>query len=256
MDEDSLGATIRYNAHLLDKIIKMKWIKGRGDRYKQRLERALMVWRKEGLEISEDISWAETTLEKIDEWNRQKKPIFPKRKRSKIMDIYDVIKQRRSVRCFEERDVEKENIEKVLEAGMWAPSSGNRQTWKFIVKKRVQGEKAAKGELSFKEGKWRRGSVLIYVAIDTRLYGEKEKFAGAMDAAAAIQNMLLMAHYLGLGGCWSYMADLINQSELRKQLGLDDYYYVYSAILLGYPLDFSEAPGRKPLDKAAKFIDL
>lgn len=254
MDEDLLGATIRHSAHLLDKVIKMKWIEGRGNYYREKLGRALMVWRKRGLEVSDDISWAEKTLEKFDEWNRKKKPIFAKRTYMEPMNVYDVIRQRRSVRCFEKRDVEKEKILKILEAGMWAPSSGNRQTCNFIVKRRFREEKAIKGELSLEEGKWRKGYVLIYVAIDTRLYGEKEKFAGAMDAAAAIQNMLLMAHYLGLGGCWSYMADLVNQSELKKQLGLDDYYYIYSAILLGYPLDFPETPGRKPLNKAVKFI--
>lgn len=96
--------------------------------------------------------------------------------------------------------------------------------------------------------------MLIYVAIDKRPYGKKEKYAAAMDAAAAIQNMLLMAHYLGLGGCWTYLADLVDQKKLRKELGLKDHYYLYSAILLGYPMEYPSEPCRKPLDKVTKFI--
>lgn len=254
MDQDLLGATIRHSAHRLDKVIRMKWSEGRGRRYKDKLERALMIWRRNGFKISDDISWAEVILHKYDEWNIQKTPFFSKIQYTELMNIFDVIKQRRSIRYFKHKDIEKAKILKVLEAGMWAPSSGNRQTWRFIVKKRVITEIGPKLELSFQKEKWRGGSVIIYVAIDSRPYGLKEKYAGALDAGAAIQNMLLMAHSIGLGGYWSYMADLVDQNNLRKLLELSDYYYVYSAILLGYPVGYPEAPGRKPLERIAKFL--
>lgn len=254
MDEDLLGASIRHYAHMLDKITIMKWSEGRGRVYKEKLEKALRVWRENYFDKSDDIRWAEKTLDEFNEWNRQKKPFFPERKVKKMESVYGVIKNRRSIRCFEDKDVEKEKILKVLEAGMWAPSSGNRQTWKFIVKKRLGKERPAKAELSFQKEGWKSGAVLIYVAIDRRPYGPKEKFAGAMDAAAAIQNMLLMAHSLGLGGCWSYLADLVDQNKLRKRLGLSDYYYVYSAILLGYPIGSPKAPGRKQLERTVELI--
>lgn len=254
MDEELLGASIRHYAHMLDKITTTRWREGRGRVYKEKLEKALGVWRENSFEKSDDIRWAEKTLDEFNEWNRQKKPIFPKGKVKKMESAYDVIKNRRSIRCFEDRNVEKEKILKVLKAGMWAPSSGNRQTWAFIAKKRLEKERSAKAELSFQKEGWRSGAVLIYVAIDRRPYGPKEKFAGAMDAAAAIQNMLLMAHSLGLGGCWSYLADLVDQNKLRKRLGLSDYYYVYSAVLLGYPIGSPKAPGRKPLERTVKFL--
>jgi len=94
---------------------------------------------------------------------------------------------------------------------------------------------------------------MIYVAIDERLYAEK--YSAAMDAAAAIQNMLLMAHYLELGGCWMYLSELTNQNKLQKKLGLKNYFYVYSVILLGYPAEFPKEPCRKPLEKIVRFID-
>ncbi len=96
---------------------------------------------------------------------------------------------------------------------------------------------------------------MVYVGIDQRLYGEKEKFAASMDAASAIENMLLMAHNLSLGGCWMYLADLVSQEKLRRSLNLEDYYYVYSVILLGYPVEYPEEPARKPLNKIVKFME-
>ena len=254
MDEDLLGSVIRHSAHILDKRLRRRWVKSADVYNRQRLEDALMIWRERGFEVSDDIVWAELILQKFNEWNKRKKPIIPGEKRLISDNVFDAIRQRRSVRYFENKDVEQEKIMMILEAGRWAPCSGNRQSWKFVVKKRAKQSFTAKEELSFEKEEWKRGSVLIYVAIDERLYGEKEKFAAAMDAAAAIQNMLLMAHYLGLGGCWTYLADLVNQNRLRKKLDLEDYYYIYSAVLVGYPMGHPDEPGRKPLDKIVKLL--
>jgi len=256
MDEDLLGYIIRHSAHILDKVIRRKWVQGRGAYSRKRLEKALMVWQEKGFEKTNDILWAECVLEKFDEWNEVKTPIIPKGKKVTANNIYDALRQRRSIRCFKDKDIEQEKIMKILEAGRHAPCSGNRQSWTFIVKKRFRGPPAPKSELSFDEEEWRRGSVLIYVAVDERPYGKKEKYAAAMDAAAAIQNMLLMAHYLGLGGCWTYLADLVDQNRLRTELGLKAHYYLYSAVLLGYPMEYPSEPCRKPLDKVTKFIGL
>lgn len=253
MDEDLLRTFIRYYAHILDKISRTRWIESKAvsyNRNKFRLIQAIKTWRGKNFNMDDDILWAERVIKRYNKWEEEKKPIEPiivsKEKREEG-DIYDLIKQRRSIRYFGNKDIEKEKIMKILEAGRWAPCSGNRQAWKFIVQKRVRGSYSAKPELDFEKEKRRQGSVVIYVAIDERLY--PEKYAAAMDAAAAIQNMLLMTHHLGLGGCWLYLAELVtNQNKLRKKLGLENYYYVYSAILLGYPAEFPDEPCKKPLD--------
>ena len=49
------------------------------------------------------------------------------------MDIFELIKTRRSIRNYEEKPVLKETISKIVEAGIWAPSSLNRQPWRFVV---------------------------------------------------------------------------------------------------------------------------
>ena len=49
------------------------------------------------------------------------------------MDIMELIKSRRSIRSFEDKEIPKELIEKIIEAGAWAPSAINMQPWKFIA---------------------------------------------------------------------------------------------------------------------------
>ena len=49
------------------------------------------------------------------------------------MDVFEAIKLRRSVRAYKDKPVEKEKIQKLLEAARLAPSAKNRQEWRFIV---------------------------------------------------------------------------------------------------------------------------
>ena len=258
MDEGLLGTFIRHNAHILDKVSKTMWTKSKAASYaqcKSRLMQAVEEWYRKRLGKSDDISWAEGVIRRYEKWEREKSLIEPTISEEKGEQdvVYDVIRHRRSMRYFKNKDIEEEKIKQILEAGRWAPSSGNRQACKFIVQKRTRGSYAAKEELDFKKERHRQGAVVVYIAVDGRLY--PEKYAAAMDAAAAIQNMLLTAHHLGIGGCWLYLAELVtNQAKLRKKLSLEDYYYIYSAILLGYPAEVPEAPGRKPLQKIARFV--
>ena len=60
------------------------------------------------------------------------------------MDILDIIRQRRSIREYKKDMPEDSDIEKILEAGRWAPSGLNNQPWRFLVIK----EKAKKNGLA------------------------------------------------------------------------------------------------------------
>lgn len=258
MDENLLGTFIRHDGHTLDKISKTTWNSNKdayNARYKSRLIKMINKWRQNGYELTDDIKWAEGVLKNYEKWGKEKGPVEPAvlGEISRDTNIFDIIRTRRSIRYFSSRDIEPEKLTQILDAGRWAPCSGNRQGWKFIIQKRGKGSFTAKSEMEFNKDKWRQGAAVIYVAIDERLY--PEKYTAAMDSAASIQNMLLMAHYLGIGACWLYMAETVtNQDRLRKRLGIDGYYNIYSAILLGYPAEEPDAPGRKSIDKITKFI--
>lgn len=256
MDEELLGVFIRSKAHILNKVSKTRWTKNKADTYavdKQRLIAAIEDWHVRSLEISDDITWAKEIIQRYSEWEESKAPVKLSVAPPKAGGFYNTIRHRRSIRYFESREIEDDKIMTILDSARWAPCSGNLQAWKLVVQKRLKGQYIAIPELDFNKEKWRQGAAVIYVAIDERLY--PEKYTAAMDAAVAIQNMLLTAHHLGLGGgWWVYLAENAHQEKLRHKLGLEDYHYVYSAILLGYPAESPEAPGRKPLEKIVRFI--
>jgi len=115
------------------------------------------------------------------------------------MDALDAIHTRRSIRKFTDKHVSNELIEKILAAGMSAPSANNNQSWYFVVvrdkdvlKQIAYTHKYAKMCL--------QANVAILVCGDSNC-GEYSDF-WVQDCSACTQNMLLAIHALGLGGVW------------------------------------------------------
>lgn len=260
IDEHLLNMIITHRGHRLDKATKGEWNQKKlsgAMQYKTQLESALETCRLNKRE-GDHISWAQRILVRYQQMERNKKSSFESftNNNTRHMDnIYDVIRNRRSIRYFKNQIIEKEKIEQILDAGRWAPCSGNRQAWRFIVERigKVHDIKNTNDKpIDFDYQSLPHGVVVLYVAMDERMY--PWKYAAAMDAAAAIQNMLLMAHYIGVGACWYYGAERLNQTKMRARLGLPEYYFIYSTVQLGYPAETPEAPGRMPLDTVATFI--
>lgn len=249
MDDAYLDLIITHRSHRLDKAIK-----GQSDsvyvEFKTQLEAALKECNKRNHK-GDHVTWAEKTLGRYREWEKEKKRVIKPvidsvEKQSE--DVFSVIKNRRSVRYFKTTDIEKEKLELILEAGRWAPCSGNRQAWHFVIQK--IGKKNKKNTDAEKQAV-PYGAILMYVAMDQRLYPWKH--AAAMDAAAAIQNMILAAHHLGIGSCWYYGAERLDQTKLKARFGLADYYTIYSTVQFGYPAEIPEVPGRKPLEQMTTY---
>ena len=140
-----------------------------------------------------------------------------------------IIKERRSVRTFLDKDVNKELIKKIIEAGIWAPSACNLQPWLYVIIK----DKKKKNDI-VKKGKTQKfllnAPVVIAVFYDSSVV--KENNANIQSVAASIQNMLLYAHYLGLGGLW--MAACENPKYVKSLLKIPKRYKFCAFVLLGY----------------------
>lgn len=122
------------------------------------------------------------------------------------MDTIECIMTRRSVRKFKEQPVEWDKIGKILDAGRYAPSSGNLQNWKFIV---VSDNEKRKAIAEASAGQhWIADAPYIIAIISepekaNRFYGIRgERLYAIQNCAAAAENMLLAAHALGLASCW------------------------------------------------------
>lgn len=146
------------------------------------------------------------------------------------MDIFEAIKERRSVRRFEDKPVPEELIRKVIEAGQWAPSACNRQAWKFIVvdsdevKEKLRQETTAYFVT--------KAPILIFVVYSNRTDNLEYK-DHLLSAAMAAQNMQLAAHSLGLGTCC--VNNLPVKSRLRKILNMPRSYDPVALLCMGYP---------------------
>lgn len=253
IDKEQLGQLIRSKAHFIDMYMKCR---DRGKEIQELFNQVsswLEEWKNRGYHLGPDKIWAEEIISKYKIWIQDK---GIKKKQSSNQNViksnkfYEIIKTRRSIRFWKNIPVPAEVLNQIIESAAYAPSAFNRMPWKFYIYENKP-ENIVEGDSSNKS-MFEKAPVRIYVAIDERLY--EETYAPAMDAALAAQNILLAAHSLGLGSCFIYQCEIINQEMLKEKLNVPDYYKIYCAVLLGYPDDSPVTPGRVELDEIAVFI--
>src|SRR5688572_2736709 len=144
MDQDMLGMYIRWNGHHVEKTVRYERTQGRGSGKPVLLRNALNEWYRRGYPRRRWIEWAEANLEDFKRWEASGKPQLHSTKTLPVFTpdspVMEVLKNRVSTRYWESRPVEDEKIRAILEAGAYAPTSCNRQTWKIYVKKNEQVE--------------------------------------------------------------------------------------------------------------------
>ena len=159
------------------------------------------------------------------------------------MDIFDTIHERRSIRNYSQEDVSDEHIDKILRAGMTAPSAGNQQVWRFVVI-RERSTMLAVTEFHPYARMLDHAPVCIAALADTRI----ERYRGywVQDVSAAMENMLLAACALKLGAVWLGIHPIPEREEgMRKLLNLPAGVECLGLIALGHPA--SPSPG--PMDR-------
>jgi len=158
------------------------------------------------------------------------------------MDALEAIKGRRSIRKYKKEPISEEQLVQILEAGRWAPSRGNSQPWKFIVLKNVQGRRDLAEAVP--TGKFLAEAPLgIAVAVNPKASKHPEQ-----EGAAAIQNMLLAVHALGLGACWISVYGTDFEQKAKQLLQIPDKEWLLSIVSIGHPSEIPEK-GRKGLDE-------
>ncbi|MDQ0229912.1 nitroreductase family protein [Metabacillus malikii] len=178
------------------------------------------------------------------------------------MDIFTAIKERRSVGVVKPDAVPTELIEQILEAGTWAPAHHRTEPWRFFVltgdARKTLGQALAKylekslDDPSSEESKTRlekvaakalRAPVIIAVAVEPsedKKVIVKEEYAAVN---AAIQNMLLAAHALGLGAIWR-TGQVCYSDEVKQRFNLSERGEMLGFIYLGYP-DTKQLTGKR-----------
>lgn len=146
------------------------------------------------------------------------------------------IETRASVRTFKNDPVPDAVIEKLLKAGMAAPSAMNAQPWQFIVI-RDRGILSSLSLASQHTGLLANAPLAIAVCGDLQKKAQVEEgIYWSHDACAATENILLAAHALGLGAVWTGSYPLESRYKLAmKTLSLPEHIVPVSIIAVGYP---------------------
>ena len=182
-------------------------------------------------------------------------------------DIFETIMHRRSIRRFEPKQIEEAALQQILQAGLYAPSAGGRQSVIFAV--------CQDKEVNERLGKIKRANSHPHMATETSfvsreqpsiaddpkltnafydaptvitMFAPKNFLFSAEDCAAAAENMMLAADALGIASCyigqgWTAFADPYGQKILRQWSIPTDHYAVMQ-LLLGYPVRAINTPPR------------
>ncbi len=167
------------------------------------------------------------------------------------MGVYELIINRRTIRRFQQQPISLELLTNLVNAGRVAPSGANLQPLEFIMVNKTELVNQVFPALKWAgyitpagnppEGK--QPTSYIIVLINSEIKKEK----GEVDAAAAIENMILAALEKGIGSCW---IGSINRKDIRNIFSLPDQYKIDSILALGYP---DESPVLEETEDSIKY---
>ncbi len=170
------------------------------------------------------------------------------------MDAYETILTRRSIRRFERQPVSRDQLEKLLEAARWAPSAGNLQPWVFVAVTAAD-VKAALAAAAYGQRFVAEAPAVIGVAAappEDSPYGRRGRELYCLqDTAAAVQNVLLAAHAMGLGACW---VGAFDDAAVARALDLGSGERPVALVPVGVPAQKGHS-NRRPLSAVVRWME-
>jgi len=159
-------------------------------------------------------------------------------------DALTIIHQRKSVRHFTGEAVGKEQLEKIVAAGMAAPTAVDRRPWAFVVVTDRGALDALSAGLPYAKMLDEAGAAIVVCALPEKAFQGSVEFA-ILDTAAATENILLAIEALGLGGVWTAAyPDAERMAHVRKVLGLPEAVIPLNVVPVGHP-DGTDKPKDK-----------
>jgi len=162
---------------------------------------------------------------------------------NKYDELYNMLSERRSIRSFSDQTVSTDSLGKILSAGLRAPSACNKQMWEFIV----VSDPSVKSLLVTKARAQKHianASISIYVIYPKGV--TSEGYANIQSASAAIQNMSLACHALGLGSVWVEACG--KHVFVRDILNIPKSYHIIAALCIGVFLSTPKQPPQRSLE--------
>lgn len=171
-----------------------------------------------------------------------------------MTDFMTILKERRSVRKFEEKDVPQDVLDNILEAVRWSPSWANTQCWEVIVIKNSDIKTRLQETIAPKNPATKAiVNAPVLLALCAKL-NSSGYYSGAVttkfgdwfmfDMGIATQSLCLAAHSFGLG---TVIVGLFDHDRARAVLNVPEGYELVALIPLGYPAKISSAPSRREI---------
>jgi len=165
------------------------------------------------------------------------------------LEVYEAIKNRRSIRKYQQRVVEKEKLMKVLEAARLSPSAMNRQPYAFVV---TADHETIHKISSACNQKWDTPIIIVVCAFPEEAWvrDDGEEYWKA-DAAVAMTHISLQACSEGLGTCWIVA---FIEEKIKEILGIKPEASVVAMTPLGYPAEKKGSiANRKSIDELVHY---
>jgi nitroreductase len=228
---------------------------GRGDTVRE----MLAIWRERGLPMdpnSPDWAWVHALLDMAEKMGKgEAVDLLPFAWQpfgeSERAVAGQLIRERRSVRHWTDEEVPDWMMDVVMQAGLWAAHGCNLCSLRFLVVR----ENSQPG--LFKGSDIPGGPVHVVACQDRRAYHAQPGYMAdpemlennrVLDCGAAMQNMVLMAHALGLGAVWLTFRREMKQ-RLRDHFKLDEQIQIVTYLDLGFPAQMPMPPGRMALEE-------
>ena len=255
LPEDVLLTQIRVWAHWLDAAFQFSLIQE--IRYSEKrlhqLSKRLEVFQKKDETNRDDFQWAKRIEAMYQVALEEGNFTYPTSERPRIEIDFSAFEKlltsRRSIRHFSSGEVDEKTIEKLIGLATWAPTNCNQQSLRYFVIRtdaiRTQfSEASMRGDMS---------PCIIAVVADMRFYHHDDMENSVHDSGAAIQNLLLTAHVLGLGGCYTSSQN-VNSDKHRILLNLPPYQKIMALIWIGYPETYPIPPARGDVKRIITWI--
>jgi len=160
---------------------------------------------------------------------------FAQPKDANIPDALSVIHSRKSVRNFTGETVGRDVLEKIVRAGMAAPTAVNRQPWSFVIVTDRKTLDTLNDALPYAKMLKKAGAAVIVCAIPGKAFENSTEFA-VIDSTCASENILLAAEAFGLGAVWTAAYPYKDRMDIvRKTLNIPENVIPLNVIPIGHP---------------------
>jgi nitroreductase len=174
---------------------------------------------------------------------------------NEMADLRGIIKERRSIRKYQDKDVPEEALNQVLDSVRWSPSWANTQCWEVIVVKDPGIKEKLQGTLIKNPATKAMVQAPVVLVICGKLkcsgyYKDQvtTKFGDwfMFDLGIATQSICLAAYELGMG---TVIVGQFDHNKTKEILGVPEDYEVVAMIPMGYPAKDPEAPKRREISE-------